>query len=142
VKRRRPGFSLVELMLAMVIAAILVRIAVPAYTAWITRARAAAAVSDLMAVRTAALTHFTATSEWPPDESRGVVPGALADDLSGVDFQRAGYLLDWQNWSSFVGVSVTTSDRQLGAAVLDLLGAGHARYHVGEHYTMVIELKN
>jgi prepilin-type N-terminal cleavage/methylation domain-containing protein len=151
VRPQRSGFGLVELLVVMTIVAILARIALPAYHDLATRARAAAAVADLEAVRMAAYGYNADTNEWPADRTPGVVPPELLPYLGpGFSFQRAHYQLDWENWvlpdgtprypgtGVLLGVSISTTDPALGQALEELVGSDTAHYTLANNYTFVI----
>ena len=53
VQSRQKGFTLVELMIVIVIMGVLVTVALPAYSNYVSRTRATAAMAELSALRTA-----------------------------------------------------------------------------------------
>ena len=77
------------------------------------------------------------------------MPPELADRLSpGLSFERDGYQLDWENWilpggmpgdptvQRLIGISVTTSDRSLGLALLEIIPL-NAKFTLGDTYTFI-----
>lgn len=150
-RTHRSGFSIVELTVVVLFLGILARIAIPSYQQVTYRARAAAAIGDLNAVRTAAYEYNIATNEWPADRYPGEVPPELVSYL-GEDFtfERDHYRLDWENWTMpdgtpkhsgtgvLLGVSIVTRDEQLGAALEALVGSDRAHYTLGDNYTFII----
>jgi len=147
----RDGFTLVEVVTVVLVVSVLTRIALPQMHEVQTRARAAAVRADFQVVRLAAENYYADNVEWPDDLEPGVVPTELVSNLpDGFDFQRDGYMLNWENWilpnglpndpaiRSVIGVSVTTDDRALGAAVLDMINEA-ASYQLGDTYTFIFE---
>ena len=146
----RPGVTLVELLIVLLIVSILARIAVPAYQDLVFKTRAANALADIQAVRVAAYQYNSETNRWPPDVNRGVTPPELRPYLGqGFTFNRGNYLLDWDNWTMpdgspryghgiLVGVSLTTDEERFGRALIDLVGPNTAKFSIGEHYTFII----
>ena len=61
------GFTLIELMVAIAVAAIIASIAVPSYIAYKQRAYVAAATADIMAIATAIGRYNTLNNSPPPD---------------------------------------------------------------------------
>lgn len=147
----RPGVSLIELMIGMLLVAILARIAMPAYERITIRAHAAAALGDIQAVRAAVYSYNADTNAWPPDTGPGVTPPELEPYLGeGFSFEREQWQLDWENWvlpdgtpkhpgtGVLLGVSITTQDDLLGATIEDLVGSSTAHYTLGDNYTFVM----
>ena len=78
-----------------------------------------------------------------------MVPPELQDKLpEGFSFERNRYQLDWENWvlpegmpgdptvRGLIGISVTTSDRSLGLALLDVIPL-NSKFSLGETYTFI-----
>ena len=143
---------MVEALTVMMVTSVLVRIAVPNYQDLRLRVRAASVVGDFEVVKLAVFSYNGDYHIWPEDVGPGEVPGVLGPYLpGGYDFDRGGYLLDWENWTlpgglpqhpntrRLLGISIVTSDAALGQAVVDLLGSAWAHYSLGETYTFVIE---
>jgi prepilin-type N-terminal cleavage/methylation domain-containing protein len=150
--RERTGFTMVELLTVTAIMGTLVRIAVPDLHKAVVKAEAASVVGDFETVRVAVLNYHADHLQWPADGYSGVVPPGLAPYLpDGFSFVRQGYQLDWENWvlpsglpqhpdtGVLLGISIVTSNRELGQEVVDLLGGGMAHYTLGDRYTFVVE---
>lgn len=149
-KTHRSGLSIIELTVVVLFLGILARIAIPSYQEITYRARAAAALGDLNAVRTAAYEYNIATNEWPADRYPGEVPPELEPYLGeNFTFEREHYQLDWENWMMpdgtpkhstgvLLGVSLVTEDKQLGAALENVVGSDRAHYTLGNNYTFII----
>lgn len=142
----RQGFTLIEMLIVVLIIGILASIALPHYQQVLLKARAAEAIGNMDAIRVAAYNYFLDNHAWPPDVNRGETPPELAPLLpDDFTFERDGYLLDWDNWTEgggelgTVGISMVTSDTDLGNAFLQLLGAGVSRLTIGDHYTVILE---
>ena len=149
-RAHRPGFTLIELMVVVLIIGILARIAIPAYQQLVYKARAAQALGDLNTVRMAAYEYNADTGEWPEDKYPGVVPPELEPYLSaGYTFDREHYRIDWENWmlpdgspsnntGVLLGVSIHVQDEFLGKALEALVGSDRAHYTLSSNYTFVI----
>jgi prepilin-type N-terminal cleavage/methylation domain-containing protein len=147
---RRDGFTLIEVVTVVLIVSVLTRIALPQMQEVRVRARAAAVRADFQVVRLAAENFYADNLTWPDDMDAGVTPPALENLLDGYEFDRGDYLLDWENWilpnglpndpsvRAVIGISVTTEDRALGAAVLDMINEA-ASYQLGDTYTFIFE---
>lgn len=148
--RRRGGFTLVELMVAVSIVGIVAGLAIPNLKTMIYRARAAEVSADLEVVRVAALQYQAEENFWPGEVAVGVVPGGLALYLpDNFVFAGNGYQLDYENWdfpggfpgdpttTQLIGVSVTADTDELGNAVAEFLG-GSIVFSVGNTHTIVI----
>lgn len=148
----RHGFTMVEVLTVTLIMGTLLRISVPDFHAVLVKARAAAVAGDFEVVRVAVLNYHEKYLRWPDDGYPGQVPQGLAEFLpDNFSFRRAGYQLDWENWTlpdglpqdphiaTLLGISIVTQDRELGDAVVKLLGAARAHYTLGDTYTFVIE---
>ncbi len=133
----------------MVIVSILSRIAIPQFQDILTRARATEIRASFTVVEEAATRLTVEGKPWPADVGAGIVPPELVDELSpGFSFERDGYDLDWENWilpgglpgdptvQRLVGISVTTSDRSLGLALLEIIPV-NAKFTLGDTYTFI-----
>jgi prepilin-type N-terminal cleavage/methylation domain-containing protein len=149
---RRGGFTLIELMVVVLVIGILARVALPTYVGLVYKARAAGALGDIQAVRVAAYSYNADTGEWPDDHGIGVMPPELEPYLGeGFHFDREHFQLDWENWilpdgspkhentGVLLGVSLSTDDERLGAALEELLGSDRAHYTLASNYTFIIE---
>ena len=151
-RRDRRGFSLIELLTALLIVATLVRISIPQVNRVLLRARAAAIIGDMNVIRAAATGYMGDYHVWPPDAGGGAIPSGMEQYLpDGFSFDKGEYQLDWENWilpgglpkhpdtKVLLGVSVVTEDEYLAAALLGLLGDNWSRYTLGNNYTFIIE---
>lgn len=149
---RRGGFTMVEVLTVAVVMGTLVRIAIPNFHEILLKARAAEVLGDFETVRIAVLNYNADHHTWPEDGYTGQIPQGLGEYLpDNFDLTGPGYRLDWENWilpdglprnpgsGILLGISVVTEDRELGQAVLDLLGNAMAHYALGDTYTFVVE---
>jgi hypothetical protein len=143
---------MVEVVTVALIMGTLVRISMPNFHEVLLKARAAEVAGDFEVVRVAVEQYHATYLHWPEDGYTGQVPDGLAAFLpDGFNFNRAGYQLDWENWTlpdglpqdpqsgGLLGISIVTSDRALGAEVEDVLGGAMAHYQLGNKYTFVVE---
>jgi type II secretory pathway pseudopilin PulG len=148
----RTGFTMVELVTVALIMGTLARISVPDVHEALLKGRAAQVTGAFQVVQAAVLDYRAKYRRWPQDSYTGQIPQGLAEFLPpGFSFNGAGYQLDWENWTlpdglpqspgpgTLLGISVATPDRELGAAVVHLLGGAMAHYALGDKYTFVIE---
>ena len=148
----RRGFTMVEVVTVALIMGTLVRMAMPNFHAVLLKSRAAEVLGDFEVVRVAVINYHDKYLRWPDDGYTGQVPAGLDEFLpEGFNFNRAGYRLDWENWmlpnglpqdpqsGVLLGISIVTEDKELGAAVVDLLGGAMAHYTLGTTYTFVVE---
>ena len=77
VDRKRGGFSLIEMLVAVSIVGILAGLAIPNMRNVTFRARATAVFGDLNTVRQATLDYNADLNSWPTDEVSGTVPAGL-----------------------------------------------------------------
>jgi type II secretory pathway pseudopilin PulG len=151
-RSRTAGFTVLELALALSIAAILMRLSMPMYSTFVRKAHAARAAADFNAVRNAAYAYFESSGQWPAEYGPGVMPPELEPYLPRhFSFDRRQYQLDWEHWTigqqgegtglegTLVGVSVVTDDADLGRTVMQVVGAGTVQWTAGDHYTFMIQ---
>ena len=140
---------MVEVMTVMLLMSILTRIAIPQIQDILTRARASEIRATFSVVEEAATRLSVENNLWPEDAEAGVVPPELLESLPpGFSFERDRYQLDWENWvlpegmpgdstmRRLIGISVTTSDRSLGLALMGLIPQ-NAKFLLGETYTFI-----
>ena len=133
----------------LLLVSIITRIAIPQLQEILTRARATEVRATFSVVVGAANRLSLENLPWPPDVDAGVVPPGLLRQLPpGFSFDRARYQLDWENWvlpegmpgeptvRGLIGISITTSDRSLGLALMDLIPV-NAKFALGETYTFI-----
>ena len=148
---RRHGFTMVEIMVVVVVASIVTRIAIPNVQEALLHARAVDALGDLRVVELAAREYNADTGGWPAEEAPGQVPAVLVPYLpDGFTFSSEEYDLDWETWAlpeglpsdpdahQLVGVALVTDREDLGLAVAELMGP-NGWYVLGDHYTRLID---
>ena len=81
-------------------------------------------------------------------DTGGVPPGLRHQLPQGFSFDRERYQLDWENWilpegmlsdstvQGLIGISITTSDRSLSLALLDMIPM-NAKFAFEETYTFI-----
>jgi prepilin-type N-terminal cleavage/methylation domain-containing protein len=125
--RADHGFTLLELVVALTIIAVLMGVAIPAYFGFMTNTRAAQAVADLQAVRAAVYLNYGDTGRWPAESAAGFVPDGVASNLpKNFTFSNKWYTLDYDNWiplhklglapggtTTAIGVSIVSRDPKL-----------------------------
>jgi prepilin-type N-terminal cleavage/methylation domain-containing protein len=131
-RRRRGGFTIVELLTVMIVIGILAGMALLKYIDLRHRARTAEAIADLEAIRLAAYGAWYEHGTWPGEVGPGIVPPALVEYLPGnFSFAKPEYTLDWENLLPPAGappnggtlsVVVTASDPRLQTALARMLG--------------------
>lgn len=147
----RSGFTLLELLTAVMVMGTLGRIAVPNVHELVLQARAQEIAANLAVLHMAAVDYQRDRGTWPHDAWVGQVPEGLEPYLpEGFDLQGEGYRLDWERWrvpdglpddprpGELLAVSVVTSERGLGQAVTDLLGGTLPHYALDDRYTFVV----
>ncbi len=147
--KRRVGSTIVEAITVMLLVSIITRIAIPQMQDVLTRARATEIRASFSVVEEAATRLSVGNSPWPADADAGIVPPELVDNLpQGFSFDRERYQLDWENWSlpegmpgdssvqRLIGISVTTSDRSLGLALMEMIPL-NAMFTLGDTYTFI-----
>src|SRR5690606_22591140 len=82
-KRRRRGFTLIEMLMVMVILGLLSALGLLKNIDLRATARTAALAADFRSVTVAALNHYADKDEWPPETGAGAVPAGLAPYLPG-----------------------------------------------------------
>lgn len=143
---------MIEMLTVAVVMGTLGRVAMPDFHRVILKAQAQSVAGDLEIVRLAVINYYAEHMKWPEDGYPGHVPAGLAPYLpENFSFVRQGYRLDWENWplpaglpghpsrGRLLGISILTNDRELGNALVDLLGQGTAHYTLGSRYTFIIE---
>lgn len=149
---RTAGFTLVEVLTALMVMSVVVRIGIPNYQDILLKAEATRAVADFEVIRLAAFEYQSDHHRWPADAAPGQVPQGLETYLpEGFSFQRALYDLDWESWElpsglptqadlrGLVGISIVTQDRRLGAALEGLVGNSDSHFALGDTYTFLVD---
>jgi prepilin-type N-terminal cleavage/methylation domain-containing protein len=147
----RRGFTVIELLTAVVVLGTVARMAYPDLHAMMLRAQAADVAAAVETARAAAERFHRERLRWPDDGYAGQVPPQLEGYLpEGFRFEGAGFRLDWELWPlpdglpgepstrGLAAISVVTSDAALGRAVADLLPPGTAHWALDDTYTFVV----
>ena len=146
--RIRRAFSFTELLLAIMLVGLLVRIAIPRYREMKLHHTAAAIIGDVHAIRVAAFTHYTEKGSFPPDAATGALPAALVDEFpAGFRFDRPDFDYNWHVWSmsdsagnneTLVGITVLVSDPDLATRLVLGAGAGYIPIVTPSRVTFIV----
>lgn len=146
----RAGFTLVEVVLVTAVVSLVARVAAPSVDAAMDGARASQALGDVAVVRQAAYDYLAQHHRWPAEAPPGEVPAGLETYLEGFDFQRDGYVLDWEVWNlpdglpsdpgttSLAAVSVHPGDADLANALLATVRARPRWFALQGIYTFFV----
>lgn len=135
-RRVSRGFTLLELLVALSVLGVIWVFAIPVYASFVRNTRAAQAVADLYAVRSATFLYYGDNSRWPAEAPTGEVPRELVSYLPpSFSFRRAHYTLDYDNWGAgkgrlgqhyghgiAVGITLQSPDAKLCPTVRGVLG--------------------
>jgi prepilin-type N-terminal cleavage/methylation domain-containing protein len=123
--RRKAGFSLVEIMIAVAIIGLLVMLAYPALNKIQRSARNARFISDVRVFSQSFESYSMETGLWPPNAGSGVVPVNMANNVRKTNWVAPTSVGGQWNWDAgaiassfgfFAGISVvnsTASDAQM-----------------------------
>ncbi|MFC1791644.1 type II secretion system protein, partial [Gemmatimonadota bacterium] len=75
--REALGFTMVEVLTALMVMSVVVRIGIPNYQEILLKAEATRALGDFELIRLAAFEYQADNHVWPPDAAPGVVPPGL-----------------------------------------------------------------
>jgi prepilin-type N-terminal cleavage/methylation domain-containing protein len=133
-RRRKGGFTFVELLISMIVVGCLSAIAVPKYIDLKRRANTTKVIGDFQAVRVAVMSFYADSSYFPLESGPGQIPNNLTKYLPvNFTFTRAEWTLDYENWevgqgsgftnaSALIGVTIICQDPVLGETTSRLLG--------------------
>ena len=147
--RRDAGFTLVELMVALLIVTCLASIAIPKFTEIRRRATATQIVGDFGVVRLAAMSFYVDSGYFPKEAGSGAVPPSLKKYLpTKYTFKKKQWTIDYENWTTSknkaiqatgiaIGVSFTMTDTNLGRTAASLMG-NPPTVTVGKKWTFLV----
>jgi prepilin-type N-terminal cleavage/methylation domain-containing protein len=126
-RRRKAGFTLVELLVVVTVIGLLSTIAIPKYQDFKRRATATQILGDFAVVQHAAMTFYSDSGYFPQEASAGSIPPNLTSYLpTNFVFQKPQWTMDYQHWKlpymQLVGVAFSTSDKALGRTAVRLFG--------------------
>lgn len=149
-RRRRRGFTFVEILTSMTIIAILAGIVIPKTADFIKRAQAAAVVANLNALRQAVADYQADSLSYPPSAALGEAPPSLSKYLPlNFPFHTTDYVLQYNHWLinyrlpgypnplDLVGFTVQIKDPRLGQLVLGLMSE-YPHFQSGIDYTFIV----
>lgn len=133
-KRRRGGFTFVELLVSMTIVGILASVAIPKYRAVKRQALATQIVGDVDVVRVATMNFFADSGYYPREIGAGHVPNGMTRYLPlNFKFMKPDWTLDYDNvqlrqGGQLVGLSFITADASLGTTAIKPFATGGSSY--------------
>ena len=150
-RRRRSGFTLVELIAVTAFIGILARIGIPLYGGFRLRAEAVARVTDLYTIRDAAYHYYADAQLWPPNTAAGKMPAVLASYLPrAITFTpSAGVTYAWllrgmpggdprrAGRNALMGVGIVAKDPAMRAQLMKAL-SGAPSYVSGQSIYLLI----
>ena len=107
--RERPGFSLIELVIVVVILAVVGAIAMGRYGGFAERAKVNAAIANLQAFERGASRYLAEHGALPAAGMSGVLPGEFEDYINRAQFEApaiGGGEYSWQNSGTVAGIAV------------------------------------
>lgn len=149
----KRGFTIIESLVVLMIISILVSFAIPRYIEAKKTAQAAKAITDFEAIRTAVISYYSDSGDYPPDYLPGKVPPEIQKYLpESFSFDLRPEMdirYDWDNWvvngkpkhpntNVLYGVSVTTTDPLLIKKIKGLY-RGPFLWTINQNYTFVFE---
>lgn len=150
-RRRRGGFTFVEILMSMMVIAILAGIVIPKAGSFVERAKAAAAVADVEVIRSALADYNVDSLSYPPSSATGLIPPGLAHYLPlNFSFVRGDYSLGYYNWTIYqtinghpstttiIGITVQTDNASLGQYVMAQLST-LPKFQWGNNYTFITD---
>lgn len=141
----RRGFTLTELMVALVVLGLLTSLSILKYIDLTRTAYAAKIAGEFTTVRLAAYNYEADhNNQWPSEQGPGVVPPEFNGYLpTGFRFVNPTYQLDWDNRSPSLvpfqlAISMTTTDPALINALRQNLGTKAPYFFAGNRLTFVL----
>ena len=148
---RRPGYSIIELMVVLAFIGLLTRLAIPRYGDMKRRATAAAIIGDVHAIRVALFTRYVEAQDWPAETGPGAIPPALTDYLPDqFSFAHPDYEYDYEVWAlsggtptdpqqeTMIGVAVTMQDGKLADQLILTASRGYGPFRAGNKVTFFV----
>lgn len=143
-RRRRSGFTIVELLTVVIILGLLSLIAILKYKDLRNQARSAEVAGDFRIVMVAAYNYYSDHQDWPPDGPPGAAPPSLVQYLpAAFNFSKPEWSLDFENLGVgggdfVVGVTLSTPNSDLMDKLVRNLGTKQPYFHGGGTLTYII----
>ena len=143
-RRRKNGFTIVELFIVIIVMSVLAGIALLKYLDLRNQARAAEVSGDFRSVMVAAYNYHGDHEAWPADGAPGVIPASLVPYLpTSFTFSKPTYQLEFEHVSlgggqAMIGVTVTSGDADLMKKLKRTLGTTLPYFAAGNALTYII----